>query len=177
MNQQASELNPQTVFCPNCKSQCDERRMGQWRFKRNSNGRRYWCNRCRQRRNRDGLAKVQARKLKYPNLGPGGFSKKIAYWQKRVDREIARLNAHASARRALQIQACPKWVRSADIISIYHQCRQATESTSIPHHVDHIVPLKSKYVCGLHVPWNLRVITAEENLQKSNKFKPGPQSA
>jgi len=45
-----------------------------------------------------------------------------------------------------------------------------TKLTSERYVVDHIVPLINPAVCGLHVPWNLRVITQEENLQKSNKL-------
>jgi len=60
-----------------------------------------------------------------------------------------------------------------EIQDIYLECQKKTEETGVRHHVDHIVPLQGKNVSGLHVPWNLRVITMTENIIKSNTFEGG----
>lgn len=69
-----------------------------------------------------------------------------------------------------QRQATPAWVDTKAIDEIYIECQLRSLMTGTMYHVDHIVPIKSAKVCGLHVPWNLRVITAEENMKKGNKF-------
>ncbi len=73
-------------------------------------------------------------------------------------------------RRALKLKACPKWVNRRELRSIYDEARRISASTGTQYHVDHIVPLNHPLVCGLHVPWNLRLLTAEENIRKGNTF-------
>jgi 5-methylcytosine-specific restriction endonuclease McrA len=49
-----------------------------------------------------------------------------------------------------------------------------TKITGEQYVVDHIYPLRCGNSCGLHVPWNLRVVTQVENLKKSNSVPDGP---
>lgn len=82
-------------------------------------------------------------------------------------------NALAAKRRSFKVQALPKWLTKDhlnEIKSIYKEANNLTKSTGIQFHVDHIIPLLNDSVCGLHVPWNLQILTAEENMRKGNKI-------
>lgn len=83
------------------------------------------------------------------------------------------LNAKGARRRATQLQATPKWLTVKDndkMKETYKEAAKITKETGIPHHVDHIWPLQGENVCGLHVPWNLRVLIGTENSAKNNKI-------
>jgi 5-methylcytosine-specific restriction endonuclease McrA len=88
------------------------------------------------------------------------------------DRNVDVVRADTSVRKRRHREATPKWLTPAERLQmrdLYVQARKLTELTRERYVVDHIVPLRGEYVCGLHVPWNLRVITQDENLKKSNK--------
>lgn len=82
------------------------------------------------------------------------------------------IRADTKARRRKHREATPKWLsrkQRSEIRQLYQIAITMSQTTGEQYVVDHIVPLRSEVVCGLHVPWNLRVITQEENLAKSNK--------
>ena len=79
--------------------------------------------------------------------------------------------ARVAKRRANKLKATPVWVDVDVLNAIYIKAKQITQETGAMHHVDHIVPLGGKTVCGLHVPWNLQILPAADNLKKSNRLE------
>jgi len=95
----------------------------------------------------------------------------LEYWK--TDSFKARNRANATFRNKIRKIATPSWADLKAIRAIYLECARISRETGIPHEVDHIVPITSPYVCGLHCEANLRIITKEENRKKKNSFSPG----
>lgn len=94
---------------------------------------------------------------------------RVAYkeWAKR---NPAKVIANAYRRTEALRQRVPAWLSDEHwerINAFYLEARRKTEETGIVHHVDHVFPLRGKTMSGLHVPWNLQVLTAAENLRKA----------
>lgn len=78
----------------------------------------------------------------------------------------------SARRRAMAKMATPSWSDRSKILEFYRASRKITKETGVAHHVDHIVPLNGKTVCGLHVHFNLQVLPSLDNEKKSNKTWP-----
>ena len=90
-------------------------------------------------------------------------------WQKN---NPDRSNANCRRYFASKLNATPAWANQFFIKEIYHLAHLRTKIMGFRWHVDHIVPLRSKLVCGLHVENNLQVIPAIQNLKKHNSIWP-----
>lgn len=84
-------------------------------------------------------------------------------------------NSKKLAENALRVdyikRATPSWANKFFIAEAYHIAKVREKEFGIKWHVDHIIPLRGKRVCGLHVEHNLQVIPAKVNLKKHASFK------
>lgn len=124
--------------------------------------------------------KVKTRALKTKDRK----SKYNASYRKKNKKKLAKYDhefylANKAYRRAIsrkyatrKRKSCPLWLTEKQLSQMqrwYEFRENISVMTGVEHHVDHIVPLQGDNVSGLHVPWNLRVIPAIDNLRK-NKY-------
>lgn len=93
-------------------------------------------------------------------------------WKNWCAQNRVSINAREARRRAGKLKATPKWANLEVIEKIYEEAYAMSSGSEIKYHVDHIVPLVSDIVCGLHCETNLQILPANENISKNNRFWP-----
>lgn len=128
-------------------------------------------------------SKAQQREKRYRDSHKTEWNARSVKWQKENKEKVklirdkwrsvhaGKVNAETARRHAAKLQATVGWADLSKIETFYEEARRLTECTGIEHEVDHIVPLRGKEVCGLHVETNLRVTTQVANARKNNKME------
>lgn len=116
--------------------------------------------------------KYKPKKIEYANEYRNKFPERVALSCKNWRANNKHKRAHNEQRRqAAKISATPGWLSKSDydwMDKIYYQAQFSSSKYSIDINVDHIIPLRGKNVCGLHVPWNLRLVSRSYNSSKNN---------
>lgn len=92
------------------------------------------------------------------------------WWRENNPDKVA---AARFSRRVNFDNACPSWLTDEmieEIKSFYILAKDCAAVSGEEYEVDHIVPIKGKNICGLHVPWNLQVLPKDINRSKTNYY-------
>ena len=108
------------------------------------------------------------RKERY-DRDPAASVAAVRAWRQAHLEHCARKEA---ARRLAIKRATPPWLtaaQKAQMVWFQEWADEFTEKTGVKHVVDHIWPIRGKNGRGLHVPWNLQVLTFSANSAKGAK--------
>lgn len=95
-----------------------------------------------------------------------------SYKKKWKQDNLHRGREYAFLRGRRQRRSTPSWANRAAMAAIYREARELTKTAGVEHHVDHIVPLQSPFVCGLHCETNMQILEASANISKLNRWWP-----
>jgi ribosomal protein L32 len=109
----------------------------------------------------------RARARKWAEENPDRVQATMSKWRKN---NPAKLLAMSLRRREHVRRATPSWANQKGITAAYMVAEFLSKKFGMIFHVDHIIPLRGKTVCGLHVEENLQILSAFDNRQKNNFF-------
>lgn len=158
--------------------------------KRNFDGRAPTCKACSYKRNREWVAAnpernremkraskkrvytIEKRRREYTQ---GDVARKAAVKKTWNDAHKIERRISAAIRKRHVRRATPSWISEEEkrvVRRFYKAAKLLSQYSEENYHVDHVIPLRGKLVCGLHVPWNLQILEAKTNQQKSYRFDP-----
>jgi hypothetical protein len=155
--------------CAKCNTTKDESEFYSNRAK--ADGLHIYCKECSKKAKNEWRAKnpekVYAYDKQWQEANKDKKSKNYKNWQQN---NRGTVNAYNAKRRALEKSSTPSWANLDAIKSLYNVAQYFNWISGgfVKHHVDHIVPLQGKTVCGLHVENNLQILIDKDNLRKSN---------
>jgi len=180
--------NPNFVTKPCSKCGVETERSGFFRDQRAVDGFHSQCKVCMNANSKAWVIanreKVNANSRKWARSNRGKTAERDRAWKKKNPGKMAEYNAKyqkahpekgsakTRQRCAKKIQAIPGWTNHIAVDEFYSLAAIKTKLTGEKWEVDHIVPLQSLLVCGLHTHYNLQVLKRKDNLSKGNRIWP-----
>ena len=155
--------------CNQCARESETRKRYQAAYYQKNKQRLHESNKQWVKNNPEKFSKIQSKSSKK------NIERRREYARKHRAENPSLYNFYCRTRQAKQCNATPKWANYEAIKVKYKERNTMSKVKGLAYNVDHIVPLQGENVCGLHVPWNLQIITADENIAKSNSLPPEEQ--
>lgn len=159
--------------CTVCKK---NKRLSDFYKRRNvPDGRKSLCKECCKEYRMTSKGRASAKKYNQSDKGKAAIKKMVA--RQKADGTIERItkkycsspqgkanrSANSAKYRSAKLRATPSWA-DIDLIKLFYRCKPKGC------HVDHIIPLQGKDVCGLHVENNLQWLRSSDNISKGNRL-------
>lgn len=154
-------------LCADCKAEAYQRRVA-W-SKRNPDRVRAYSKKWTAANREQRRAIEYSWRARNPDKVKAMGARAGAAWSKK---NSGKRNAMTMKRVAAKRQRTPQWADLQAIEAFYVEAARLSRETGVPHEVDHIVPLQGAEVSGLHVEYNLQIITRTENRSKHNRMVP-----
>ena len=159
-------------FCPKCEKFLDL--SGFYKNKSRHDGLQGYCKECKIKRDRQYDSEHRDKVNAYARKRRAEDKSYLADLKKYREKSKAIRAKIQMKRKSAKLQRIPAWLTEFDLLKIkcyYQVAAMYTKESGYGWHVDHVIPLQGKNVSGLHVPSNLQIIPAIQNMRKSNSYE------